>query len=155
MWRKHAWTRFLFENYELSFRQTNDFRWLSIGGCGIRVSCRILHNSNMLWSGCWGGVPHQLRKKPHTVMFKRLLNWIHPSFQYVWSSIFAQIHILWYSRYQPELRWQLIPHRNATIVCGASWHILGSRICLQDTKIWYNCKPYLPLELSYFENRDI
>ncbi len=33
--------------------------------------------------------------------------------------------------------------RNATIVCGMSWHILGSCICFQDTKIRYNCKPYL------------
>ncbi len=40
------------------------------------------------------------------------------------------------------------PRSNVTMVCGASHHIFGSCIYLQDTKIWFNCKSNLTSVIS-------
>jgi hypothetical protein len=45
---------------------------------------------------------------------------------------------------------QFILHRNAIVVFGASSHILGYRIYLQDMKIQYNCTLYLTSAIRYF-----
>jgi hypothetical protein len=45
--------------------------------------------------------------------------------------------------------------RNATIVCGAYEHIVGSCICLQDSKIQFNYELNITSAISKLANQDI
>ncbi len=47
------------------------------------------------------------------------------------------------------------PHRDATLVCDASEHILRSHICLQDLKIQFEYKSNLTSVVSELANHKV
>ncbi len=90
------------------------------------ASCRILHNPNMLRLGYWGGVslPAQNKATHYTRVYIQGNHWT-GSFLDSSTCDLIYLHrflgdILWYSRYQPMLRWWLL--RIGMPPTPKSWH---------------------------------
>jgi hypothetical protein len=138
---KHAWTTFLFENYEPTFGQTNE---VSTDGSG-KVYREWLYAISYVWAHTlrWHRLPAQMDPKSHTRVNIQDVSWTGSILNFslctpIWLHWFLQ-QCLGCWRYLLMLRWWLILRRNATMVCGVSPYIFGSCIYLHNTKIQYSC----------------
>ena len=97
----------------------------------------------------WGGTDHQLRRIQCPVLESAGSDLNSSPCAPIWLHWFLQQY-LGCSRYILVLMWWLILCGYATMVFGASCHIFGSCIYLQDTKIQFNCKLNLTSAISNF-----